>query len=142
MRTLQRPLRPRGMLLGINAGKRPHDPTVGQGANVPAAAKRNATMVVGNGLSPRQSQMKEKADPVGGRMAESEADRCRKKAEECRRLAEKVVSALDRDTWLRVADEWLKLAQTIDGKSGPEAKRGGPNLHPVSKQRNITVPAP
>ena len=49
-------------------------------------------------------------------MAESETDRCRKKTEECRRLAEKTVSALDRETGLRVADEWLKLAQTIDGK--------------------------
>jgi hypothetical protein len=54
-------------------------------------------------------------------MAESEADRCRKKAEECRRLAEAAVSALDRETWLRVADEWLNLAQLIDSRSGPES---------------------
>jgi hypothetical protein len=54
-------------------------------------------------------------------MSESEADRFRKRAEECRRLAEAAVSALDRETWLRVADEWLKLAQSIDGRSGPEA---------------------
>jgi hypothetical protein len=60
-------------------------------------------------------------EPFRWSMSESEADRFRKRAEECRRLAEAAVSALDRETWLRVADEWLKLAQSIDGKSGPEA---------------------
>jgi hypothetical protein len=69
----------------------------------------------------RASRNERKGGACRWRMAESEADRCRKKAEECRRLAEKAVSALDKETWLRVADEWLKLAQLIDSRSGPEA---------------------
>lgn len=50
-------------------------------------------------------------------MPETDADRFRKEAEECRELAAQTMSALDKETWLRLSEEWLKLAQAANNRA-------------------------
>jgi hypothetical protein len=46
----------------------------------------------------------------------NDADRFRKQAED--QMAEKSISALDKETWLRIAEDWLRLAQGVEAREG------------------------
>jgi hypothetical protein len=54
----------------------------------------------------------------GYSVAETDADRFRRKAADCREMAEEAVSAHDRETWLKLAVEWLKLAAEVENRHG------------------------
>ena len=40
----------------------------------------------------------------------------RENAAEARKQAEKCVSAVDKESWLKMAEDWLKLAQSSEGR--------------------------
>lgn len=45
------------------------------------------------------------------RMTEPDVDRFRKEANECRMLGAAATTAIDKESWLRLAGEWQKLAE-------------------------------